>query len=1222
VPYAGVQRIDITSAELQVTYSPPASTPTGVSATQDTSSNYNTVDVAWSGDGTATSYDVYRGGSSIGTVTASSYKIHTFTSSSNFQITSGTGNVEYLVVAGGGAGSGNAGGGGAGGLLTGTQSMTTGTYTATVGTGGNGGGWGSTYYSGNDSVFDTITADGGGKGGGGTSGSSGYNGGSGGGAAGGSVGTATTGQGNNGGTGQSGGGGGAGTVGGNQTGSHGSTSATGGNGGDGIANPITGSTQGVLSSGVYYLAGGGAGGAYGGNNCLGTAGTGGLGGGGNGTTQDCGSATDGVDGTGSGGGGSQGGSGHAGDGGNGVIIVKYDSSQITATGGTVTTISELPTTFADTSAPNSSNLSYTVDGTNSAGTSAQSTAGLVETFYTPNAPTNITDQGASIPLIIDWTASTVNDVTNDVTLTWDASQSSGIGVTGNTATNTNSGNGWNTYIRTAETINASSGGGEVSYKLAQGTTNSQESVGFGKDPLNANATSYNNIEYAMTLLNTTTVQIWESGAHQGNFTISSFNSGTSIFKVMMDSSGTVTFYHNGTLLRTSPNTASGDYYVHSAIYTAGSSVELLPYSVTTPSPSVTGYKIERDDGSGFNVIVADTGSYDKIHTFTNSSNFQITSGSGNVEYLVIAGGAGGGGSDDTPAGSGGGAGGMLDGTISNLGTGTYTVTVGTGGVGGVGNVRGTDGTDSTFNTITSTGGGGGSAFTQYSGNNGGSGGGGGWYSTAGSGVVGQGNNGGLWASSNANYQAGAGGGGSGSVGGGITTNTQDGANGGNGTASSISGLSITYAAGGAGGSGGGTSVVATGGTGGTGGGGNGGNTNITGTDGTNGTDGLGSGGGGGAGFYPYTAGQSTGGSGGNGIVIVRYDSSQITATGGTVTTVSASSPPVTYSDSSASGSVTYKISGINPVGTGAGGTHSAIGGTVPDAPSNLTTTQTVPFIHDLSWTVPGYNGGVPITNYNVYRDGSLLTTLGNVTSYQDNTMQHIAHTHTYEVSAVNAVGESPKSNTSTITSWDIPSATTGVTATARAGQQNDIDWTAPTNNGGSPITGYRIQSSTDNITFTDVVASTTTQPYTHTGLTLGTTYYYKVSAINAVGEGTFGAASATVGDVPDTPASLTVVPQAGMQMTITVTIPNDNGYAISSYTLHKSSDNFTTFTVVGPQASNTFVDYPLNIGTSYQYKALATNSLGDSALSAASATTVAGDVPSTPIAPSTVVALS
>ena len=55
-------------------------------------------------------------------VTSGNYKIHTFTSSANFQITSGNSSVEYLVVAGGGGGGGTnrAGGAGAGGRRAGT----------------------------------------------------------------------------------------------------------------------------------------------------------------------------------------------------------------------------------------------------------------------------------------------------------------------------------------------------------------------------------------------------------------------------------------------------------------------------------------------------------------------------------------------------------------------------------------------------------------------------------------------------------------------------------------------------------------------------------------------------------------------------------------------------------------------------------------------------------------------------------------------------------------------------------------------------------------------------------------------------------------------------------------------------------------------------------------------------------------------------------------------
>ena len=70
------------------------------------------------------------------------------------------------------------------------------------------------------------------------------------------------------------------------------------------------------------------------------------------------------------------------------------------------------------------------------------------------------------------------------------------------------------------------------------------------------------------------------------------------------------------------------------------------------------------------------------HTFTSTGTFQVISGSGNVDYLVVAGGGGGGGiSNSTPGGGGGGAGGFLTGQ-SAVGVGTYQVQVGGGGAAG------------------------------------------------------------------------------------------------------------------------------------------------------------------------------------------------------------------------------------------------------------------------------------------------------------------------------------------------------------------------------------------------------------------------------------------------------------------------------------------------------------------------------------------------------------
>jgi hypothetical protein len=237
-----------------------------------------------------------------------------FTSSGTFSVPSGVTSVDVLVVAGGGAGTvQHSGGGGAGGLIfmPGYPVTPGGTVTVTVGCGGTGqpAGNGTPVTSaqdGQDSVFGTLTAKGGGGGGayGGSPGAA-REGGSGGGA-GSSPGGARicgagalqpTQPGNSGAYGfgnaggqsalpsnapiyAGGGGGGAGSA-----GSQGSNSPSptgfGGPGGDGRAYTIADGTTPV------YYAGGGGGGAHGDctPNCAVAGGIGGQGGGGNGNAR-------------------------------------------------------------------------------------------------------------------------------------------------------------------------------------------------------------------------------------------------------------------------------------------------------------------------------------------------------------------------------------------------------------------------------------------------------------------------------------------------------------------------------------------------------------------------------------------------------------------------------------------------------------------------------------------------------------------------------------------------------------------------------------------------------------------------------------------------------------------------------------------------------------------------------------------------------------------------
>lgn len=261
-----------------------------------------------------------------------------------------------------------------------------------------------------------------------------------------------------------------------------------------------------------------------------------------------------------------------------------------------------------------------------------------------------------------------------------------------------------------------------------------------------------------------------------------------------------------------------------------------------------------DHGSSQPYIVATGGTITtdgnyKVHTFTSSETFTITSGSGSVDALVVAGGGGGAGGLSTECDGGGGAGGYRYLTGLSYTPGAYTVTIGAGGAGGA-NASGSNGSNSVFDIYTSIGGGGGGHSTV--GSSGGSGGGGGSGNSGGSGTVGQGNAGGTGFSSN----AGGGGGGAGAVGGNAASVAIAG-NGGVGLSNSITGSSVFYAGGGGGSANGG-------GTGGSGGNGGGGAGSVGTGSGVAGTANTGGGGGAGGNNSPG------GGAGGSGVVIIRY----------------------------------------------------------------------------------------------------------------------------------------------------------------------------------------------------------------------------------------------------------------------------------------------------------------------------------------------------------------
>ena len=86
----------------------------------------------------------------------------------------------------------------------------------------------------------------------------------------------------------------------------------------------------------------------------------------------------------------------------------------------------------------------------------------------------------------------------------------------------------------------------------------------------------------------------------------------------------------------------------------------------------------------------------------------------------------------------------------------------------------------------------------------------------------------------------------------------------------------------------------------------------------------------------------------------------------------------------------------------------------------------------------------------------------------------------------------------------VPGVPTDLSASSGGNTRINLSWTAPGDDGGSPITGYKIEVSPDgNANWTELVANTgnTTTTYAHIGLAVGTTRHYRVSAINSAGAG-------------------------------------------------------------------------------------------------------------------------
>jgi hypothetical protein len=314
-----------------------------------------------------------------------------------------------------------------------------------------------------------------------------------------------------------------------------------------------------------------------------------------------------------------------------------------------------------------------------------------------------------------------------------------------------------------------------------------------------------------------------------------------------------------------------------------------------------------------------------------------------------------------------------------------------------------------------------------------------------------------------------------------------------------------------------------------------------------------------------------------------------------------------------------------PQGALGGPATPAPAATVPDPPTAVTASVGDSSVA-LSWAVPDDDGGSALTGYVVQysSDGGVtwttdtadctstatsctVTGLTNGTSYQ------------FNLTATNAIGSStPASSATAVTPMAIPGPPTNVTATAGAGSAT-VSWTAPGDDGGSALTGYVVQYSSDGGTTwtTDTADCTGTAPTcTVNGLTNGTSYLFQVAATNAVGTSTTAATATAVTPitVPDAPSGLSVVSSSGTAILNWTGVDNDGGSPVTGFEAQYSIDGGLTWTNV-PTCDGVLDDCTITglaNGTTYVFQVAAINAVGAGAYSTSSDPTTPGAVPAPP----------
>jgi parallel beta-helix repeat protein len=296
----------------------------------------------------------------------------------------------------------------------------------------------------------------------------------------------------------------------------------------------------------------------------------------------------------------------------------------------------------------------------------------------------------------------------------------------------------------------------------------------------------------------------------------------------------------------------------------------------------------------------------------------------------------------------------------------------------------------------------------------------------------------------------------------------------------------------------------------------------------------------------------------------------------------------------------YWVSARNIVGEGLKSEETdTIPATVPSPPLGLAAVAESRLV-TLIWMPPADTGGSPVTNFKIYRGvssggESLLAEVGYVQQYVDIGLTN-GVTYYYTITAKNEVGEGVMSEEVAATPaaiLTIPGAPTRLAAST-GDREVTLTWAAPADNGGSPITNYSVYRGPFSGGEAFLIEIGDELTYADSGLMNGRTYSYRVTAKNAIGEGSMSdSISAVPMVVPGPPIALAVEKGDGLVTLSWMPPIDDGGSPVTHYSVYRGSSSGGGTYLTTPGNILNYVNTGLTNGETYYYQVTASNAVGE-----------------------------